>query len=152
MQVIPKKAYVIVHDGANVLIGTGGRSGRKRAKRGGYHLPGGTIDLKADANYQTAALRELQEETGIDAAVPKIEGVVDSPGAPDVVFVVARVADVNALVQGFARPVVKHQYDEPFEALLALPVDKCWENANFDAKFWTDWFKHGLFAAKDHLK
>jgi len=149
---MPSKVYVIAHDGTNVLLGRGGRSGKYKSTRLGYHLPGGSIDRSKDIDYQRAALREFSEETGIDSNELKIIGCVDSTSAPNVQFVVAKVSSVANLVSAFKRPVVVNPYDEPFSELISLPLVKCWENENFNAKYYTDWFKHGLFAAQDHFK
>jgi 8-oxo-dGTP pyrophosphatase MutT (NUDIX family) len=146
----PEKAYLIVHDGEHVLVGTGGRSGKHRSERKGYHLPGGTID--PGENAEKAALRELREETGIDPDPLQVEkNDIKIAAARNVTFVVARAADVNALVASFKRPDVDDHNDEPFSGLVSLPSANSWLDDNFNAKFWTDWFKHGLFAAQNYL-
>lgn len=40
---MPKKAYIIVHDGTNILIGQGGKSGKNKTVRQEGYLPGGTV-------------------------------------------------------------------------------------------------------------
>lgn len=145
-----KKVYIIIHDGNKLLVGKKGKSGWKKMERLGFHLPGGSVDGKEDS--QAAAKRELAEETGIDGSGFTMSGPVTTPKAPGVDFVIAKVSDVDALVSAFKRPQVKNQYDEPFEELEGIPLDKCWENKNFDAKYATEWFASGLDIAQQHLK
>ncbi|MBL4940593.1 MAG: NUDIX hydrolase [Colwellia sp.] len=142
------KAYIIVHDGADVLIGVGGRSGKKRNIRGGYHLPGGTINY--GETPEAAAIREFSEETGLDAQQLVIErNNITANDAPGVTFIVARVQSVDDLVASFIRPAVNNAYDEPFEGVISLRSEDSWDNDNFSAQYYTDWFLYGLYAAKD---
>lgn len=145
------KAYIIVHDEADVLIGIGGRSGRSRAVRGGYHLPGGTIDHGESA--EQAAIRELTEETGIAAQHVVVQNNnITTTSTPGVTFVVAKVVgggSVDNLVAHFQRPNIINQYDEPFTSVISLRSEDSWENEYFNARYYTDWFMHGLYAAKD---
>jgi 8-oxo-dGTP pyrophosphatase MutT (NUDIX family) len=140
------KAYLIVHDGGYVLVGTGGWSGGYQ--RGGYHLPGGTIDGEETA--QEAAWRELEEETGIDPTQVGLrrESYIRYAQMPNVTFVVARVANVGDLVENFEEPDIDvDDYDDtPFTGLVSLPSANCWTNGNFSEKYRTDWFRKGLYA------
>ena len=144
-----QKAYIIIHDGTNVLVGTGGKSGRKKNTRRGYHLPGGTVEGLDDKGAVAAVKREFGEETNISAEQITIKGSVQSPEieGTDILFVVATVESVDNLVAGFDRPDVLNQYDEPFEGLVSMPIEDCWENDNFSDNYWTDWFGLGLKAA-----
>jgi len=143
------KAYIIVHDGENVLIGKGGRSGKWKNVRRGYHLSGGTID--GSENVRVTVLRELKEEMGIDLDESAIESDnIKSDKAPTVTFVVAKVESVEKLVQDFIRPPLtkENEFDEPFEQIISLKSKDSWKNENFNPNFYTDWFAHGLYAAR----
>ena len=61
-------AYAIVVKNASILL--------LRQNGGGYDLPGGGVKLGEDP--QNAVLRELKEETGINAANPQVMGVESS--------------------------------------------------------------------------
>lgn len=142
------KAYIIVHDGADVLVGRGGRSGGNRDVRGGYHLPGGKMNH--GETPEAAAMRELREETGIDPQHLVVENNnITTNNAPGVTFIVARVLSVDVLVANFIRPAVIDQFDEPFEGLGSLRSEDSWDNVNFSEQFYTDWFMHGLYAARE---
>jgi 8-oxo-dGTP pyrophosphatase MutT (NUDIX family) len=144
------KVYIMVHDSTDVLIGQGGASGKYLNLRQGYHLPGGTYDPSKETP-QEAAVRELKEETGISLGVSKVSEPFTSTadGLEGVTFVVAKVASVSDLVSSFTRPTVTNFYDEPFTSLLALSKDNCWDNPSFASKYWTDWFRDGLWLAND---
>lgn len=146
---MPNKAYLIVYDGKNILIGQGGKSGFKKVERQGYHLPGGSYE----SDPISAVIRELQEETGIDLEESQIDEesiqIVDSGFTIN--FYIANVDSVETLVKDFERPDVTNPYDEPFESLLSLRSKDSWENENFSEEFKTDWFRLGLAAAKDRI-
>ncbi|USA45202.1 NUDIX domain-containing protein [Acinetobacter sp. C26M] len=146
---MPNKAYLIVYDGKNILIGQGGKSGSKKVERQGYHLPGGSFET----DPINAVIRELKEETGIDLNKSQIEeeAIQISDSGFTINFYIANVDSVETLVDDFERPDVTNPYDEPFESLLSLISKNSWENENFCAKFNTDWFKLGLTAAKDRI-
>tara|TARA_R110001583_G_scaffold192509_1_gene359066 strand:- start:77 stop:526 length:450 start_codon:yes stop_codon:yes gene_type:complete len=142
------KAYIIVHDGADVLVGIGGRSGGDRNVRSGYHLPGGTINPAETP--EATAIRELSEETGIEPQQLVVESNnITANNAPGVTFIVARVISVDNLVANFIRPAVNNIYDEPFERLLSLRSEDSWDNDNFSAQYYTNWFMYGLYAARE---
>lgn len=151
------KAYLILHDASHVLVGSGGKSGKRKRERGGLHLPGGTAEkyppgLEARVALVTA-LREAEEETGIAIPVDACEGlasVVQSTACPTHVYFVVlklKAGVVAKLVSGFSRPKVTNPCDEPFTAIQALPLADCWKNAGFSDSHGTDWFCHGLHLA-----
>lgn len=146
---MPNKAYLIVYDGTNILIGQGGKSGYKKVERQGYHLPGGSYET----DPIRAVIRELKEETGIDLDESQIEeeAIQISDAGFTINFYIANVDSVETLVDKFERPDVTNPYDEPFESLLSLRSKDSWENENFSEEFNTDWFKLGLTAAKDRI-
>jgi 8-oxo-dGTP pyrophosphatase MutT (NUDIX family) len=129
------KAYIIVHDATDVLVCQGGNSGKPPKARQGYHLPGGTAKL---ANLRQEALRELEEETGIKLT---LADVTNDFAVNGVTFVVAKVPKVSALA--FNPPMANNPNDQPFTSMVALPKND-WGNKNFDAAYYTDWFKDGL--------
>jgi len=144
------KVYIIVYDGANVLIGQGGNSGNPSTARQGYHLPGGTYFT---GTAEDAAIRELLEETGIKEEAIRIEhNNITSDQTRGVIFVLARTESVEGLVAGFVRPPVKNPHDEPFRSIISVSAENLADNDNFSAKFCTDWFAHGLRAAQDLMK
>lgn len=141
------KIYVIITDGQHVLVGRGGRSGRRPAARQGLHLPGGTIDDGEPP--RVAAVREVREEMGFTVDPDDITHTFGTNQTPGVTFVVIHVDSVAALVASHIRPAVTNAHDEPFEHVVALAVDQCWTNAGFSDAFYTDWFAIGLRAASD---
>lgn len=143
------KAYLILHDGEKVLIGTGGKSGGKKKTRQGYHLPGGSVDKLDEDDVVTTVMRELEEETGISSEQVKIQKTVtsDEIKGTNILFVVATVKSVDELAKDFKRPKVKNEYDEPFEELESISIEECWDDKHFSEDYWTDWFGSGLKAA-----
>ena len=138
------KSYIIVHDGARVLIGMGGRCGPNRNLRSGFHLPGGTID-KADIDARGAALRELEEEAGIRLPWSYVTTSFAHPTRPDITFVVAKVGDVSGYVDDHDRPDITNPNDEPFKAWYAIEISECVNDTkNFVAFSGTDWFGEGI--------
>jgi 8-oxo-dGTP pyrophosphatase MutT (NUDIX family) len=85
---MPAKAYLILHDGANVLVGAGCNvqatpAATRPAYRPGIHLPGGSIDNQDGVDNLwpfKAALREFVQETGINIRNPAWPALV--PAAP----------------------------------------------------------------------
>lgn len=145
-----KKAYIIIHDGSNVLVGEGGCSGINRRVRAGYHLPGGSINENESMLENIS--RELSEETGININQLKIEDeAIKNNELPDITFVVAKADNINYLVAKFQRPAIINKYDEPYERLISIKSANCWNNDNFSQKYYTDWFSYGLFAAKKYI-
>lgn len=144
-----KKAYLIVHDGTQLLVGQGGRSGFNKVERQGYHFPGGSVK----SNPKATVIRELEEETGFIIDEASIDDttfqVVD--GDYFITFYLLKVDSVDLLIDHFNRnpPPIANQYDEPFTDLLSIQSKDSWNNENFDAKYQTDWFKKGLLLAKD---
>lgn len=140
------KAYLILHDGKNILVGEG------PAPRKGYHLPGGTINH--DEIATATALRELREETGIilsDSDYEIQNANIRSQKIPlkwDVTFIVVKVNDIANLLSAFSPPPSTSKYDEPFEKIKPLASKESWNNENFAPAYGTDWFKYGLEAAK----
>lgn len=122
------KVYVIVRDDKSLLVGIGGRSGKKKFVRRGYHLPGGTID--EGESVLAAALRELLEEMGVtgDDVAVTAEVRVAAIATEDVSVVVVRTSSVDSLVAKFKRPPIVNEHDEPFDAVAAIPLVNCWEN------------------------
>lgn len=143
------KAYIIVYDGTNVLIGIGGCSGPNKKERQGFHLPGGTIDGNNNANQ--TVLRELKEETGITLDEQNITNAINPINTPNVTFVLAKVESVEALVQAFSRPPIENGFDEPFKGLQSLKAADSWDNQNFSQEYLTDWFSYGLKAAREFI-
>lgn len=140
------KVYVIIHDGTNLLVGTGGNSFSEPTGRSGYHLPGGRKN-SGETNMQTAT-RETKEETGIDLDPSDFNGSEITPtntGGAD--FLIAKVSDVKALVSNFRRPKIKNANDEPFAGLLAIPLHDCWSLIELNINGKTDYFGKGLQAA-----
>lgn len=143
---MPDKAYIILHDKNNLLIGKGGKSGKNKKERQGFHLPGGTIDANESAT--TTVIRELKEETGIRL------GFHDQPyefemslDGYNVTFVVISVSALSALIGKRKYQETKNKYDEPFRNVESVKLDSCWMNAEFQYQE-NIWFSKGLFKAK----
>jgi 8-oxo-dGTP pyrophosphatase MutT (NUDIX family) len=87
-----------------------------RAHAGEVSLPGGAIDA-ADAGVEAAALREAQEEIGLDPRVVRIVGTLDPVWIPvsnfELVPVVGTVATRPALVP----------HDAEVAAVVELPLE-----------------------------
>ncbi len=142
------KVYIIVHDGTNVMVGTGGKSGKHRQVRQGYHLPGGTQN--PNETPFAAARRELEEETGVIIPTTTAHIPVTTSAVSDVTFIVVKVASVANLCSNFKRPAITdlNMNDEPFAGLTSILSNDSWLDTNFSAKYLTDWFAAGLAAAK----
>jgi 8-oxo-dGTP pyrophosphatase MutT (NUDIX family) len=164
---IMAKAYIIIHDGKNVLVGTGGRSGNPPKQREGYHLPGGTVlplpdpptdkppgwielgkkQPGRDVSPSDTVERELEEETGIKLGPQNmVGGMFKLKGDDDVTILMAKVPDVKAYVDKFQQPTITNQHDEPFDSLVALPIGE-WGDPNFSTKYSTNWFGTAIYTA-----
>jgi 8-oxo-dGTP pyrophosphatase MutT (NUDIX family) len=140
------KVYAIIRGNGDILVGSGGRSGRRRRMRTGYHLPGGTIDPGEQPLY--AAIREVREETGITLS-PQ-DGITSFQlllNDQEVHFVVFEVASVSDEINSRIIPPIINRYDEPFSALHSLGFGECINNRNFSSAHHTDWFARGLLYA-----
>ncbi|KKO43812.1 hypothetical protein WG68_18755 [Arsukibacterium ikkense] len=137
------KVYAIIRGNGDILVGRGGRSGRRPRMRTGLHLPGGTID--PNETVHTAAIREVREETGINLL---IQDVVNSfalmLNGQRVDFVVFEVFSVEDAIRTRVSPPRLNIYDEPFAALQSLSFNQCINNPGFSAEHNTDWFAQGL--------
>lgn len=143
------KVYAIIRGNGDILVGSGGRSGRKRAIRTGLHLPGGTIDQ--GESVITAALREIKEETGINLLEQDvISSFALTLNNQNVNFVVFEVFSVEDTIKKRTIPNNTNPYDEPFAQLGSLPFKQCINNSNFSSKHNTDWFASGLNYAYQH--
>jgi 8-oxo-dGTP pyrophosphatase MutT (NUDIX family) len=141
------KVYAIIRGNGDILVGSGGKSGRKRVTRTGLHLPGGTCD-RGDT-FINAALREVKEETGINLLEQDVIGsfflILNST---EVYFVVLEVFSVAAEIGKRKIPPITNQYDEPFADLISLSFNECIDNPAFSAEHHTDWFASGLRHAR----
>ncbi len=148
---MPPKTYAIVHDGNNLLVGTGGKSGGNRAPRRGNHLPGGTID--AGEEPLSAIVREIEEETGFtDITSDQTCKTFTVPAVKKVTFCVIRVLSVPDLAVTFKRPEVVSDHDEPFEKVRSVSISDACQRDFFNADDCTDWFRDALsFAVKEGL-
>jgi 8-oxo-dGTP pyrophosphatase MutT (NUDIX family) len=137
------KVYAIIRGNGDILVGSGGRSGRRPRMRTGLHLPGGTIDPNEDVN--AAAIREVREETGINLMT---QDVISSfsliLNGQRVDFVVFEVFSVEDAIRTRVPPPSTNIYDEPFAALQSLSFNQCINNPGFSAAHNTDWFAQGL--------
>lgn len=140
------KAYAIIRDDRDVLVGGGGRVGNPAVVRTGLHLPGGTYAW--GEHPVDAALREISEETGLvliaQDALHMFTLTLNHRQVSFVVFEVFRVA--TAIAQRAVPPVL-NPHDEPFAHVGSLPIANCAANPGFGAAHGTDWFAAGLFHA-----
>ena len=137
-----QKAYVIVTDGKNILVGTGGKSGKKKSKRKGFHLPGGTVD--EDEDSRETVERELLEEMGIEMKSIKKEEKIEECSTNNAKFFIVKCTNLDELAKNFKRPDVTNEYDEPFEGVEVKTID----GSIFNQEDWTDWFGEGVEQAK----
>lgn len=144
------KVYLILTDGQNVLVAAGGRSGKPPVERQGYHLPGGKYETR-DRSYMGTVIRELREETGFPLRNPvQIGGDITPAGTNGAVFIIVKEASIPGIVEWFNdpenpdRPAVTNPNDEPFTSLASLPLENCWKNHGFNARYLTDYFGLGL--------
>lgn len=141
------KAYAIIRDDLNILVGSGGNVGNPPAARTGLHLPGGSYPWGELA--LNAALRELAEETGIALLAQDhlVEFTLTLNTRP-VTFVVFEVFNLAGLIAGRNPPPITDPHDEPFTNVAMLPIANCAANAGFSALHGTDWFAAGLNHAR----
>jgi 8-oxo-dGTP pyrophosphatase MutT (NUDIX family) len=145
---MPDKAYAIIHDGKTLLVAGGGKSGATPAQRRGSHFPGGTVPQKTPPWQQVNT--EITEETGLPVSVTSKTPSFTILKPPKTVlhFLVVHVDSVDALVQQFQRPKVLDAYDEPFESVLAVPIEDALAPGFFNGQDYTDWFGDGLKQAR----
>jgi len=140
------KVYTIIRGNGDILVGSGGRSGRQQRVRTGLHLPGGTMDQGEDPF--TAAIREAWEETGINLFAQDIINHFELMlNGQQVYFVVFEVFSVADEIMTRVTPSITNIYDEPFAALQSLRFNQCINNPNFSSTHNTDWFAQGLLYA-----
>lgn len=143
------KAYAIIRDDLNILVGSGGNVGNPPAARTGLHLPGGSHPWGESALNGT--LREIAEETGIAlSAQDSLATFTLTLNHRQVTFVVFEVFDLASSIAGRNPPPITDVHDEPFANVAMLPITNCAANAGFSALHGTDWFAAGLNHARAH--
>jgi hypothetical protein len=151
------KVYGIFCDESfkNVLVGTGGTSGKKQAKRKGYHFPGGTIgDPISSKQFDLPALRqqmivEVEEEFG------KENGQILSPYIMRsthcffitmdgflVYFLVCPLTLDMSMCTGDVRDGSTEACDSAFEQVHCVTMENAY--SLFSDHLGTGWFGHGL--------
>ncbi|TMB57398.1 MAG: NUDIX domain-containing protein [Chloroflexi bacterium] len=104
-------------DGAPLTIPLTVRHADLRAHAGEISLPGGAVDA-GDASAEAAALREAEEEIGIDASTVRIAGALDEVWIPVSNFELRPVVGTTA-----TRPSFTAGSDEVAE-IIELPVER----------------------------
>jgi 8-oxo-dGTP pyrophosphatase MutT (NUDIX family) len=116
------------------------RAERLKAHSGQVAFPGGTIDA-TDASPEAAALRETEEEIGLDGKHIEIIGRM-----PDYVAGSGyRIAPVLGIVQpGFTLTINADEVDAAFEVPLRFLMDPA--NHRRDSRMWNDleWFFYDM--------
>lgn len=127
-------------EGASVILTK--RNDRLRAHSGQISFPGGAIDV-GDASPEWAALRETEEEIGLDPSLVEVVGRL-----PDYVTGSGyRIAPVLGIVQpGFVLTINPDEVDDVFEVPLAFLMEP--GNHIRDSKVWQE--KERFFYAMPH--
>lgn len=127
-------------EGASVLLTK--RTDRLRSHSGQIAFPGGAIDPE-DESPEWAALRETEEEVGLDPSLVEVVGRM-----PDYVTGSGyRIAPVLGVVQpGFVLTVNPDEVEDVFEVPLAFLMDPA--NHMRDSRIWQE--KERFFYAMPH--
>jgi 8-oxo-dGTP pyrophosphatase MutT (NUDIX family) len=127
-------------EGASLLLTK--RTDRLRSHSGQIAFPGGAIDPD-DASPEWAALRETEEEIGLDPALVEVVGRM-----PDYVTGSGyRIAPVLGVVQpGFVLTINPDEVDDVFEVPLAFLMDPA--NHVRDSRIWNE--QERFFYATPH--
>jgi len=144
---MPNKAYAFIHDGTDLLLGSGGGRGKPLKTRTGNHLPGGTVDPGNSPAQQLMV--ELPQEMGITLAVPpQAKSFVIAKAAFTITFFVIAVPSVQALIQSAGKPTGNKPFDQPFANVRTEKIAVAKATANFfNAMDETDWFGEGMVEA-----
>jgi 8-oxo-dGTP pyrophosphatase MutT (NUDIX family) len=133
----------VVDHGAEASVILTKRAETLRNHTGQVAFPGGRID-PSDVSPEAAALREAEEEIGLDAAhvevIARMPDYVSGSGY--------RIAPVLSIVRpGFSLTLNPHEVDAAFEVPLRFlmdPTNHIRESREFDKQLWTYYdMRHG---------